>query len=68
MQKWKEMIPRALEAQVEVLDRTRTQHLLVAGSVDNYEIARAHLEIADLLGQTINQYRRLLDKYRDLAK
>jgi hypothetical protein len=64
MGKLSEATIRSLQAQAEFLELARNRHLAWAEDTVYVEIARAHIEIANSLAETISQYQRLLDKYR----
>jgi hypothetical protein len=67
MQKWKDITTHGLRAQVGFLEAVRTHHLFWAERMDNPKIAHIHVEIVDLLVQTMSQYNHLLDEYDNLT-
>lgn len=66
MQHLNEMAMQALRTQVKAFETARAHNLSWAERADDPEIARAHIEIADWLVQTISQCNRLHDKYHNL--
>jgi hypothetical protein len=62
-----EIIEQSMQAQRTYLDIVRSRHHQWAYSAEDPEIKRMHLEIADLLQETMNQYYELLSTYQSLT-
>jgi hypothetical protein len=60
-----EMIEQSILAQQVYLDIVKSRHLQWAGSTDNPEIKRVHIEIAELIQQTRDQYYELIRSYQE---
>ena len=63
----KEMIEQSILAQRVYLDIMRRRHLAWANSTSDSEIKRGHVEIAELIQHTCEQYYDLLNTYHDFA-
>lgn len=59
-----ELIEQSMQAQRSYLDIVRSRHHQWAYSAENPEIQRRHLEIADLIQRTLDQYYELLSTYQ----
>lgn len=59
-----ELIEQSMQAQRSYLDIVRSRHHQWAYSAENTEIQRRHLEIADLIQRTLDQYYELLSTYQ----
>jgi hypothetical protein len=60
-----EVIEQSMLAQRVYLDLVRSRHLLWAHKTDDPEVKRVHIEIADLIQQTRDQYYDLLHRYHE---
>lgn len=60
-----EMIEQSILAQQVYLDIVRSRHLQWACSTEDPEIKRVHVEIAELIQQTRDQYYELLMSYHE---
>ncbi len=61
----KAVIEESMLAQQVYLDIVRSRHLLWASAVTDPDIRRVHIEIAELIQQTRDQYFGLLHAYQD---
>ena len=59
----KEIVIDSLKAQIQFMESARDRQLTWADKTSDAEIARAHIESAGFLQQTLSQYKRLLDTY-----
>lgn len=64
MNSQQEMIEQSMQAQRSYLDIVRSRHHQWAYSAEDPEIGQLHLEIADLIQQTMDQYYQLLNAYQ----
>lgn len=63
-----EMIQQSMEAQRVYLDIVRSRHHQWAYSTEDPEIKRLHLEIANRIQETMNQYYDLLNTYQSVTE
>jgi hypothetical protein len=61
-----EMIEQSMQAQRSYLDIVRSRHHQWAYSAEDPEIQHRHLEIANLIQQTLDQYYELLTTYQSV--
>ena len=61
----KAVIEQSMLAQQAYLDIVRSRHLMWASAVTDPEIKRVHIEIAELIQQTRDQYYDLLHAYQE---
>ncbi len=59
----KAVIEQSMLAQQVYLDIVRSRHLMWASTNEDPEIRRVHIEIAELIQQTRDQYHDLLQAY-----
>jgi hypothetical protein len=59
----KAIVIDSLTAQIQFMESARARHLTWADRTNDPEIARAHVESARFLQQTLSQYKHLLDMY-----